>query len=241
MDSFDFHNIKMEKSKAKLRYCRHQKITAMFRITELCIFLIMISRFTAKQLPVAFKLLGEYFRGLSVIAVSPRFVFILGNTIVIVLFIKSGQFSSKENGDASTSNSKLDLYDEYVKNCEENHPSVYKEHNEKQRKLSNTCESRQVVVKSDAYISHDAKQGKVRIHRCKSEGLKKEQEEAAGAGRELRQSVTVRCRGSSVDCGEKPAVVEMSGEEFRQTVEAFIARQQRLLREEEEFSATVSF
>lgn len=45
---------------------------------------------------------------------------------------------------------------------------------------------------------------------------------------ELRRSQTEMTRRST-----KRVEDEMSGEEFRQTVEAFIARQQRILREEE--------
>lgn len=245
MDSFHFHNIKMEKANAKLRYRRLQKITAMFRLMEFCILLIIISRFTI-QLPVAFKLSGEYFRGFSVTAVSPRFVFILGNVIVLVLFLKSGYLSTRD-GD-NISNSKLDLYDEYVKINSQKNRSVYGDENtavKKQRKQGSgsTCVSREVAVNSDAYNSRSdntTKERKVKIQRSQSENLKQQE----CGGRELRRSATVKC-GGRVDNEEKPAALvssykedEMSNEEFRRTVEAFIARQQRALREEEEFSDT---
>lgn len=242
----------MEKANARLRHRRLQKITAMFRLMEFCILLIIISRFTV-QLPVAFKVSGEYFRGLSVTAVSPGFVFILGNAIVLVLFLKSGHTSAK-NGD-TTSNGKRDLYDEYVKINSEKNPSIYKEENttsKKQRKQSSSsCVSRAVAVNSDACNSHsdNTKERKVKIQRSQSENLKRavqQQQQQECAGLELRRSATVKCRGH-VDNEEKPAVLgsshkedEMSNEEFRRTVEAFIARQQRALREEEEFSDTVS-
>lgn len=247
MDSFHFHKIKMEKANAKLRHRRLHKITAMFRLMEFCILLIIVSRFTV-QLPVAFKLSGEYFRGFSVTAVSPGLVFILGNAIVLVLFLKSGHPSAK-NGD-TTVNSKLDLYDEYVKINSEKNPCVYKEENtacKKQRKQSgSTCVGREVAVSSDAHNSRsdNTKERKVKIQRSQSENLKRavQQQQQECAGRELRRLATVKCRGH-VDNEEKPAVLgssykedEMSNEEFRRTVEAFIARQQRALREEEEFA-----
>ncbi|PIN15179.1 hypothetical protein CDL12_12191 [Handroanthus impetiginosus] len=65
--------------------------------------------------------------------------------------------------------------------------------------------------------------------------------------RDLRRSISEKCR-KSVDSGRKKAAAvgsspgaedELSGEEFRRKVEAFIARQQKFLREEE-FSAVVS-
>ncbi|KAL3510863.1 hypothetical protein ACH5RR_022050 [Cinchona calisaya] len=243
MDSFQIHNIKLEKANAKLRYRRLQKITAMFRLMEFCIFLIIISKFTT-QLPSAFKLSGEYFRGFSVTSVSPRFVFILGNAIVIILFLKSGHLSTKDGvGDTTNNSCKDDLYDEYMKNCEK-YRSVYKKESftteENQMKQSNTKSVNGIeVVKSDAY-NCCSKERKVNMQRSQSENLKRavKEEEEAAAGRELRRSVTAKCRGC-VDNIEKTSAVrsfkedEMSSEEFRRTVEAFIARQQRALREEE--------
>lgn len=238
-------NIKVEKVNAKLRYRRLQKITALFRLLELCIFFFIVSRFTT-QLPIAFKVSGEYFRGLSVMAVSPRFVFIIGNAIVIVLFLKSGQLSPKD-GNLSSNSSKFDLYEEYVKICEKNQV-VYRETesrstNKKQRKQSPfVC--REVghpdSARSDVFPTHsENKERKTKINRSHSENLKTLQpEEEDDAGQKLRRSVTVRYR-ESVNYEEKYAAVggyaedEMSSEEFRRTVEAFIARQQRFLREED--------
>ncbi|KAI5669118.1 hypothetical protein M9H77_18971 [Catharanthus roseus] len=216
MDSFGFHNnIKAEKANAMLRYKRLKKITAMFRLIEICIFLIIISRFTT-QLPIAFKISGEYFKGLSVSSISPLFVFILGNAIVIVLFLKSGQLSSK-NGESN--DGKLDLYDEYVKNCERNR-EAYNQEIKKQRKQSSFVSSKKEVV-----ISDPPKEKKM-MHRSHSENLK----EVVAKGRQLRRTET--------EIRRKSAEEEMSSEEFRRTVEAFIARQQRFLREEEEFSSS---
>lgn len=240
------HNIKVEKVNAKLRCRRLQKITALFRLMELCIFFFIVSRFTT-QLPIAFKVSGEYFRGLSVMAVSPRFVFIIGNAIVIVLFLKSGQLSPKD-GNLSTNSSKFDLYEEYVKNCEKNQ-GVYTESrstNKKQRKRSPFV-SREVdhpdSAHSDVSPTHcENEERKTKINRSHSENLKtlqpEEEEEKDDASQKLRRSLTVRYR-ESVNYEEKCAAVggyaedEMSSEEFRRAVEAFIARQQRFLREED--------
>lgn len=243
------HNIKVEKVNAKLRYRRLQKITALFRLMELCIFFFIVSRFTT-QLPIAFKVSGEYFRGLSVMAVSPRFVFIIGNAIVIVLFLKSGQLSPKD-GNLSTNSSKFDLYEEYVKNCEKNQIYIETEsrsNNKKQRKRSPFV-SREVdhpdSAHSDVSPTHsENEERKTKINRSHSENLKtlqpeeEEEEEKDDASQKLRRSLTVRYR-ESVNYEEKSAAVggyaedEMSGEEFRRAVEAFIARQQRFLREED--------
>ncbi|CAI9104550.1 OLC1v1003246C1 [Oldenlandia corymbosa var. corymbosa] len=254
MDPLNLHNIKVEKANAKLRYRRMKKITALFRLLELCIFFFIISRFTT-QLPIAFKLSGEFFRGISVFAVSPRFVFIVGNVIVIILFLKSGQLSGKDGNFSGDGSSKPDLYEEYVKTCEKSR-TVYKELEskniitssvKKQRKQSISV-SREIVHPESAHINSEEK--KMKLRRSQSENpktmalkpVKEEEEEEAEdniAGRKLRRSVTVRYRESVNSDQGKPAGVgsraedQMSNEEFRRTVEAFIARQQRFLREED--------
>lgn len=247
MDSFGFCNIKAEKANARLRHRRLQKITAMFRLIELCIFLVIVSRFTTNQLPVVFKLSGEYFKGLSLTAaISPRFVFIVGNVIVIVLFLKSGQLSGKV--DDSSGHRKLDFYEEYVRNCEKNR-NVYIREFEKQRKESASC---CVMIRKKEVISSDAtnppktkeqEQKKKTMNRSHSENLKRHHhDEAASRCRELKRTVTE----ISGNKNEKKSAVSsyaedrMSSDEFRRTVEAFIARHQRNLREEE-FSVTDSF
>uniref|UniRef100_A0A5B7CAB0 DUF4408 domain-containing protein n=1 Tax=Davidia involucrata TaxID=16924 RepID=A0A5B7CAB0_DAVIN len=211
MDSFDVSRIKIEKANAILRYRRLQRITTLFRFIELCVVLIMISRFST-QLPVAFKLSGEYFRGLFVSLISPRFVFVLGNLIVIILFMKSGQFSSRDD---TGNKSCIDIYNEYVLNSEKNR-NIHREESESKEE--------------DGTIVANKK-----IYRSQSENLKRQQHPEK-ARRELRRWATERCR-KSVNCCSKD---EMSNEEFRRTVEDFIARQQRFLREEE-FSPIVSF
>ncbi|KAI3446135.1 hypothetical protein Pfo_002800 [Paulownia fortunei] len=223
MDSFKFHDIRVEKANAISRHRRIQRITTLFRFLELFVFLIILSTFS-NQFVFSFKLSSEYFRGISVTLISPRFVFVVGNAIVIVLFLISGQFSEKK-GERST-----DFYEEYVEKCRNN---------------QQTC-SKEEKKASDAYkysVCYDAK----KMSRSHSENL-----ERAVHGeerrRDLRRSMSEKGR-KSVDCGRKAAAAgsspyaeeEMSSEEFRRTVEAFIARQQRFLREEEEFSAVVSF
>lgn len=205
MNAFD---VKAEKANAILRYRRRQKITTLFRFMELVVFLFVISRFSI-QLPVAFfKLSGDYFRGLSVTVISPRFVFLLGNAIIIVLFLKAGQYSSQENHENCNIKFKIDVCSEYMDKCEKS---------------------------SEVIIHRDENKPRRKLDRSQSENLKRNK--YADTGRNLRRSVTGTCQ-KSVDCTEKSPEStrreeEMSSEEFRRTVEAFIARQQRSLREQE--------
>ncbi|XP_031107441.1 uncharacterized protein LOC116012110 [Ipomoea triloba] len=87
----------------------------MLAFIQFCIFFFIIgsSRFTSQFSKVS----ADYLRELSVIILTPRFVFVLGNAIVIIVVLKSGN-SLDNNGSASTDN-----------NLEHgrNHEYVYKE------------------------------------------------------------------------------------------------------------------
>ncbi|KAF5196276.1 tRNA-methyltransferase non-catalytic subunit trm6MTase subunit [Thalictrum thalictroides] len=112
MDSGLFiDNVKVEKANAMMKYNRLKKIADLFRFFEICVVLILLSWFSTR-VPVTFRVLSDYFRHICVVVVSPCFVFLLGNVIVLTLFLKSGQFGQSSTGISSGT----DLYDEFVKN-----------------------------------------------------------------------------------------------------------------------------
>ncbi|KAL3350746.1 hypothetical protein AABB24_023260 [Solanum stoloniferum] len=278
MESLNFHKIKSEKANAMLSYKKRQNVTILFRFIEFCIFLAIISRISTR-LPLTFKFSIECFKGLGVALISPRFVFVLGNTIVIILFLKSGHSSG------STNNVKMDLYDEYKQKCSMNYEKSkkqrklvekpYCEQSKKQGKQSilvekSYCEQtkkqgKQSILVEKSYRENSKKQGKqiIAIEEDYCEQSKKQsilvQRQLVGKklNRSHSESITSLChdekprkeliRSATVGClkvirtdSVKLVDDEMSSEEFRNTVEAFIARQQRFLREEELFSDVVS-
>lgn len=197
--SFNFGDIKVEKANAISRYRRIQRITILFRAIELLVFLIVVSRFST-QFSSPLKLSGEYFRGVAVALISPKFVFLVGNAIVLVLFFKSGRLSAKDGEGVA------DFYDEYVERCRMN---------QEIKKGVDDCKLHFQTRKT----------------MCRSSSEKLERKVVHGDGdtkrrRELARSMTEGRR-------KLAAADEMSSEEFRRTVEAFIARQQRFLREED--------
>ncbi|XP_060217308.1 uncharacterized protein LOC132644720 [Lycium barbarum] len=229
MESRNFHNIKLEKANAMLRYKKRQRVTTLFRFIEFCISFVVISRVST-----------EYFRGLSVTLISPRFVFVLVNAIVIILFLKSGHSTTK---DGSTNNSKIDMYDEYKQKCSMN-KETYCEQSKKQN-----------ILVEEAYCKQIKKQRKQsilvekRIRRIHSDNSISLSHDEKKPRKKMIRSATVGCLKVINTDGVKPTTTTMttnsypedgmSSEEFKNTVEAFIARKQRLLREEE-FSAVVS-
>nr|KYP66087.1 hypothetical protein KK1_012371 [Cajanus cajan] len=70
------------------------------------------------HLPVALRNSGEYFRDLSLFMHSPRFVFFVGNVIIITLFAQfSAQGSARNLGEQN-------LYQEFVHNSAKDHRHV---------------------------------------------------------------------------------------------------------------------
>ncbi|XP_011048131.1 PREDICTED: uncharacterized protein LOC105142274 [Populus euphratica] len=220
MDSFNITSIKIEKAKAIKKHRKIQKISSLFRLIEIGAVLALIARFSI-QLPVAIKNSSEYFKDLTVILVSPWFVFVLGNMIVITLFAKSGQFSGQ---DSNRKNPSTDLYDEFVEKSEKSQET---------HQYEAECREKQVTfveykVTEDTSTSLERK----KYHRSQSEKL-----ERPDSSRELRRSATDKCRKTidSAKESEKSSFPKdkMSNDEFRSTIEAFIARQKRFLIDEE--------
>ncbi|XP_065867317.1 uncharacterized protein [Euphorbia lathyris] len=132
MDSFNI-NIKVEKANAIKKHRQLQKIASLFRFVEICVALALLSRFSIR-LPLAVKNSSEYFKDLSVLLVSPRFVFIIGNIIVITLFAKSGQFSGKNSTGKS---SRSDIYEEFLK-VSERSQAMHRNESENREKQSSS-------------------------------------------------------------------------------------------------------
>lgn len=228
-------------------------ITNIFRLLEVCVVLILISR-ASFHVPVAIKNSGDYFRGFSIFMVSPRFVFVMGNIIIITLFAKSGQFSSHGT---KSNNSESDFYHQFIQNItkhqkikeQNNFPqkqSIKTEHEGKQKYLENESirnkdhknDQRKIIkeeIKNYPEIikKNEADQGKIKrlvdrkcldYRRCETEKSMEVKREKHGSV--LRRSETEKIISSYEEDG-------MSNEEFRRTVEEFIARQQKMRREEE--------
>ncbi|XP_015068771.1 uncharacterized protein LOC107013355 [Solanum pennellii] len=223
MESLNFHNIKSEKANAMIRYKKRQRVTMFFRFIEFCIFFVVISRFST-QLPL------NYFKGFDFTLVTPRFVFVLVNAIVIILFFKSN---------SSTDSIKFDLYDEYTQKY-----SIYYEQSKKQSiavKEANCDQQRKQSIVAERRLEK-------RIHRSHSENTLCLAHDEKKSRKRMNRSATVGCLKNIDTDSVKPAMTTksysypedgMSNGEFRKTIEAFIARQQRLLKEEE-FSSLIS-
>jgi len=209
MDSFSFNNLQTEKANAILKHRKLRRVATLLRIIEVCAVLVLVSRFSM-QLPVAVRNSGEYFRDLSLFMNSPRFVFLIGNIIIIALF---AQFSAQGNNVVQEPN----LYQEFIQNTTKNQEVVAEYSREKQR--MKTGEANISLEKGYRRCETEILRGKRRrvLRRCETE-----------KGRKKIEGVPVK-EVARISCPEDG----MSNEEFRRTVEAFIAREQRIRREED--------
>ncbi|KAF8405262.1 hypothetical protein HHK36_010163 [Tetracentron sinense] len=237
MDSFETDNVKVEKANAMLRYRRLRKFANLLRLVEVCVVLILLSWLSAR-LPIAVKISGDYFRDLFDVLVSPRFVFLVGNAIVITLFAKSGQFSSPNT---TGNNAGSDFYGEFVEN-KVKHDKFRTDGPASASELAEIVyEDKQIVCEENTVtpsypdivttVTNTAPDTKI-YRRSQSENLKREMYE------KFQRSETEKC-WKIMNHGEYPAEMSyredtntMSNEEFRRKIEGFIARQVRFHREE---------
>ncbi|CAI8583553.1 unnamed protein product [Vicia faba] len=142
MGSITLHKHKAERFNKVQKHSQLRKITDLLRYVEMCVVLVLISRLSFQQLPLALKNSTEYFRGFEI---SPGFVFLIGNVIIITLFAQSGHFS---NDSSKRKSSEHDLYLEFLQNsnmyqriqgCDQRKVSVKVENNLKGRRIIDGC------------------------------------------------------------------------------------------------------
>ncbi|MFS7998607.1 hypothetical protein Hanom_Chr12g01155921 [Helianthus anomalus] len=159
MNSID---LRTEKANAIFRHQSFQTITTLFRLIEICVFLVLISTFSS-QLPFSVRISTDYFKQISFAGISPRFVFVIGNVIILTLLFIS---RAKENEDSL---GKIDVYDECVRRCQKS-----------------------VVNRTTDVIVHDNNNNKKKIYRSQSEKMMRFECNDSETYRKLTRSVTDR-------------------------------------------------
>lgn len=234
----EFDNVKSEKAKAMVKYRRMRKVANMFRLFEIVLALILFS-WLSTCLPSVVQISVHYLKKLSVVVVSPRFVFFIGNAIILTLFLNSGHFSKKEPKEKEEN---TNLYEEFVKSSETRQKIYAQEAKSPVQEI--VYQDKQTVHEQIAVppvAIHPAsppltpKGGRRRdaqkktYRRSKSESVKTVVEE--NPQKELRRSET-ETRQVLENSGKSIAELEMSNEEFQKTIEAFIAKQAKFHWEE---------
>ncbi|KAH7520004.1 uncharacterized protein LOC107424669 [Ziziphus jujuba] len=245
MDTFDFDNVKAEKASAMRKYNRLRSLAKVFRFAELFVALLVLS-WTFTRLPFAVKISGEYFRKLLTVIVSPLFVFILCNGIIVSLIAKSGKFSGQNQ---SANSVEAELYEEITRNSSSSSERTMSESESETQSSAtenivyddkqiisevNTTTATQNEVETDTDSNPDSDHPKS-YRRTQSEKFNREC--SVKNHGELRRSETekfVNITKSGEDCPPEKLYPQdkLSDDEFNRTVEAFIAKQLRFRRQE---------
>ncbi|KAJ1397663.1 hypothetical protein SESBI_31598 [Sesbania bispinosa] len=155
MDSFNFHKVKTGKAN-KIQKHRHLQMIGNFL------------RVSIQQLQVVLKHSSEYFHGFMV---SPGFVFLFGNAIIITLFAQSGHFSAPNS---SKTGSEPDFYLEFLQNS-----TMNQNLQANRKKLSIKAENSIKGQRNHGYIiKYQEKQGtktEERIKLAEKQGTKTEE------------------------------------------------------------------
>lgn len=217
--------IKVEKANALLSLKKLHKFKTLFRFIEICIVLFIISTFSTDFLAFYSRICGDFFNffcRLSIGIWSTTFIFIIGNMIILILFLNYGHFSAQES---ESCNNNAVVYNKHFDFFENNDDMIIKQGKH--------------GIDEETYSSLNLCIPEVsKLQRSKSEVFKGYHMHDVDACQKVtkyyRKSVSYNNR---VDA-------EMTGGEFRQMVEGFIARQQRSLRQQEEkdeFLANATF
>uniref|UniRef100_A0A7C9CGR3 DUF4408 domain-containing protein n=1 Tax=Opuntia streptacantha TaxID=393608 RepID=A0A7C9CGR3_OPUST len=212
-----------------LSFCRR-----IFRLVEVCVLLAFLS-WLFTRLPFAVKISGEYFRRFSALILSPTSIFLLGNAIVVTLLTKSRLLSSKSS--SSIDNAVAEFYDELRSgDTDEITPSLEEEIVYQDKEI--ICEENTKIAHPKENVDDDGEEEmifpelKPSYQRSQSENLRRENhEEITKMNQKLRRSET-DIRRNLTGCEEVSSEDDVSNEEFRRTIEAFIARQARFHRQE---------
>ncbi|CAI9754189.1 unnamed protein product [Fraxinus pennsylvanica] len=201
---------------------RFHHLRKLFRILELYLILTSLS-WVSTRLLFAIKIYGQYFSKLVTFVVSPLFIFLFSNIIVLTLLFKSGllfpQYSHKRN------ETHMEFYEEFIINSDDSTQFI-------QECVSQAPEPEEIMYQDKQSIY----EVRINIHRkSQSETCTKEESREGNCEKKLRPSETDKCR-KVVNPGEVPAetvmVDELSNEEFQRAIEDFIAKQIKFHQEE---------
>ncbi|PWA92478.1 hypothetical protein CTI12_AA058680 [Artemisia annua] len=199
MDSYKIiDNIQVEKANALARYKRLNNITKVFRVMEFLVLVALIS-WSTSYVPNGFKVVGGYIYACSCYILNQHVVFLLGNIIVLLCYVLSGQTENATESVAELIDSATD--------------SVV---------IQNVTESIVPQGFEDNYKTYETTKQIERFKRTQSARLKREM--SMRPCRELRRSVTDRRRGGrDLDTNRRKSdgdstVDRLSNEELRLSV-----------------------
>lgn len=249
MDSIDFDNVKAEKAKALRRFNRFRRIGRFFRAAELFVALLFIC-WTFTRLPFAVQISRVFLRRIAGVISTPLFVFLLGNSIVVVLLTKS---SDQKTGVSTVAESaESEIYQAFVRSVENrSKPSdedltdeiVYDDKQVIVTDLNSNSNSNQIAdenIPHHVEIDSETVYDQPKVYRRSKSDVSAKQSPDMVIKRSLQRSETEKCREIEKNMERKEKEDDdknypednLSNEEFQKTIEAFIAKQLMFRRQE---------
>ncbi|KAI3440052.1 uncharacterized protein J3R85_004014 [Psidium guajava] len=238
MDAREFDVVKAEKAGSLRRYRRNRRLKAFLHVSEICTALLLLAYYSP-GISLSAALANDSVSRVAALLAKPLSVFLLSNAIIITVIVLSGK--DMERGPAH------DVYDEYVahrRNFSRNSPATETLPEEE------TVADKQIVLYSSApacenpapmVMDPDADRDKaiVQVTETNHVGVEKlpvitlakqcrrtQKAVTPEVHRELRLSPSGshNCRPNRAARRRRPAVEELSDEEFNRRVEKYIER-----------------
>ncbi|KAL8098493.1 uncharacterized protein LOC141685396 [Apium graveolens] len=251
----DYHKfidtLKIEKANAIARYQRFRNLAKLLQFLQLVLLLAFLS-WSSTRIPDAvktFKISGKYVAKFSTYVSNPHVIFLIGNAIVLALYVLSRHIHEENSSTTSVSyddyeNTKTKLSIAITAEVEAPVEMIEEDKQIEAPAVETIEEDKQIVCKESSNVI-DEKESQVvekaplirikNLNRTMSEKLQQ-----AKPRKEFRRSET-QVRRVVVENGHQrmsrnlskfETVDTLSNEDFRLTVEAFIEKQQNFLRQQ---------
>ncbi|XP_028774615.1 uncharacterized protein LOC114731577 [Neltuma alba] len=243
-----FHNLQTEKALSMRFSTLFTGVAKTLRLLQLCASLLLLC-WILSRLSSALQISRLYFHSLAALIASPLFVFFISNAIIATLFANSRRIIGHNSG---ARNAEMELFREFAKRNAD-HAELPSEVDTDQSRVAEQidCQDKQIVSDDTTArtfrdrVEFDTRTDTDSVAELESDCPKvyrrSQSENSTGASRKevtrnLRRSETEKCREMARHC-ENPlenlySHDKLSNEEFQRTIEAFIAKQMRFLREE---------
>ncbi|KAL6552249.1 hypothetical protein OROGR_008403 [Orobanche gracilis] len=220
MEVFDFdHENVIRAEKSKINGFR-VKIKKLFRVVEISLVIISLT-WASNRLPFAVRVSVDFLRQILNVVVCHFFVFLLGNVIVLTLFLKSPRQHQQDFQDTDEANfcrGFMDSADDLAHLAGEFPPRPPPEEIVYQDKQTILEVAARVKIHRRSQSEYDTCSAAM-ISSEKKSSPEEDCGDDEGGGRLRRPEAAERPRG------EVDVVDELSNEEFQKTIEAFIAKQ----------------
>ncbi|XP_028069070.1 uncharacterized protein LOC114271666 [Camellia sinensis] len=234
----DSRRIQSEKAKAMIRYRRLRNVAKMWRILEFLVAFALLS-WSSTRLPIIVSLAGQCLVQLSDYLFNPHINFVIGNAIIIVIVFLSRQnkagnnsFTGDEYGNGEAHQRIASISDGATPTPP---PPTAAEMEE------TAYEDKQIVVSENVVTQMQCDAASTAIEQAKKQIQRFQRTESEKLKRDLQANHRPQLRRSETEIKERSvvrrraissydAVDRLNSDEFRRTVESFIAEQRRFLR-----------